>query len=153
MAIEIERKFLVSSFPKDLYDYPSERIDQGYLSTEPERVVRVRIGDTASLTIKGITNGITRKEFEYQIPYSDALSIFVLCGMNVIHKTRYDVEFKGTIWSVDVFDGRNESLVVAEVEIAHEDFLFMKPDWIGEEVSYDPRYSNSSLALKPYSTW
>ena len=128
---------------------------QGYLSTKPERVVRVRIaGVNATLTIKGVTNGLARDEFEYSIPIVDAERILRdLCPHPLIEKTRYRVTVRPHTWEVDVFHGVNEGLVVAELEVADESETFTMPPWIDREVSGDVRYSNTNLSLRPFNSW
>lgn len=152
MASEIERKFLVDPAwrPTDGGTY----FKQGYLSSAKERVVRVRLaGDTAKLTIKGITTGVTRAEFEYSIPVADAESLLGICEQPIIEKRRHLVEHAGHTFEVDVFLGANAGLVIAELELASEDEAFTRPAWLGEEVSDDPRYYNNNLILKPFTTW
>ncbi|HVK85401.1 MAG TPA: CYTH domain-containing protein [Kofleriaceae bacterium] len=152
MGSEIERKFLVAP----AWRPPGEgvRFTQGYLSTVPERVVRVRLeGESAKLTIKGKTQGITRQELEYEIPASDAPALFALCEQPLIEKDRYRVEHDGKTWEVDVFHGDNEGLVVAELELASETEPFAVPPWAVEEVSHDPRYYNANLQRHPYRSW
>ena len=154
MAKEIERKFLVAGDEwKKLAQGTHFR--QGYLSTVKERTVRVRtIDDKGYLTIKGITVGATRLEYEYDIPASDANEMLAdLCEKPIIEKHRYKIAFDGLTWEVDEFHGENEGLVVAEVELTSEDQQFEKPSWIGEEVTSDPRYYNSNLIAHPYTTW
>ncbi|NLM74048.1 MAG: CYTH domain-containing protein [Clostridiaceae bacterium] len=153
MALEIERKFLVTddgyknSAKKTLYR-------QGYLSLTPERTVRVRIcDDKAYLTIKGNLNGITRPEFEYSIPVSDAEVLLSMCEKPIIEKYRYTLTYDGVTWIVDEFSGDNEGLVIAEVELDDENQPFSKPGWAGEEVSGDPRYYSSNLVRYPYKSW
>ena len=154
MGKEIERKFLVKSgnFKENAQ---KEHIHQGFLSTEKERVVRVRImGDEAYLTIKGLSEGITRKEFEYRIPLDDArILLKELCKKPTIEKFRYRVEHGGLTWEVDEFLGANEGLVVAEVELEDPDQEVSLPAWAGREVSGDPRYFNSNLVKDPYKNW
>ncbi len=154
MAQEIERKFLVRG------DYwrqeaAGQRLRQGYLSSDPERVVRVRsIDDKAWLTIKGQTRGISRSEYEYQIPPEDAASMLnELCLQPTIDKTRYRIALAGHVWEVDEFHGANRGLVVAEIELEDENEAFERPEWLGEEVSGDPRYFNSNLIAHPFSEW
>ena len=145
---EIERKFLVRDEFKHLAK-KSTRIVQGYLSSVPERVVRVRIyGDQAFLTIKGIGNasGTTRFEWEKEISVADAQSLLNLCETGVIEKTRYLIDANPYVYEVDEFLGENEGLVIAEIELPSEDAVFPKPDWLGEEVTGDMRYYNSMLA-------
>lgn len=154
MATEIERKFLVSD---NRYRQLAEPISyrQGYISTAKEHIVRVRIkGEKASLTFKGATNGITRTEYEYEIPTAEAEQILEqLCAKPIIEKERYKVEYDGLVWEVDEFHGPNEGLVVAEVQLDREDQEFSIPEWIGEEVSGEPKYFNSNLVQNPYSKW
>ncbi len=154
MAVEIEKKFLVLS---DEYRYKAIPVfyRQGYLSKEKERVVRVRIaGKKAFLTIKGKNKGIIRKEFEYEIPVRDATEMLDnLCLKSKIEKYRYKIEVNGFVWEVDEFLGENRGLVLAEIELPTAETLFVKPDWIGAEVSDDSRYYNSNLILHPYSQW
>lgn len=153
MAHEIERKFLVD---QALWHPASAgtQFVQGYLSTDARRTVRVRIaGDKAFLTIKGKTAGVTRPEFEYEIPPADARDMLEMCDTPHISKTRHVVPFGGSQWEVDVFHGENEGLVIAEIELPAEDHEFSKPDWVMAEVSHDPRYYNSSLMKFPYRSW
>jgi len=153
MALEIERKFLVTD---DSWKIGATglRMSQGYLSNDPERTVRVRIaGEKAWLTIKGKSEGISRAEFEYEIPVSDAGELLGLCLPTVIDKTRYEVNFEGHLWEIDVFHGENTGLVVAEVELENEDISPEMPPWIGSEVSGDVRYFNSKLSEQPYRFW
>jgi CYTH domain-containing protein len=152
MAIETERKFLVDLSRLDLSGARSSKYTQGYLSIEP--VVRVRAGDTeAWLTIKAAHQGISRHEYEYSIPLLDAMDLLRICGDRVLDKTRYDVEYAGRDWEVDIFHGANDGLVVAELELAGEDDVFRLPDWVTAEVTSDPRYSNSYLVQIPFSHW
>lgn len=154
MGIEIERKFLVRS---DEWKTLAKGVllRQGYLSSAPERIVRVRIdGDAAMLTIKGPTSGMTRAEWEYPIPVEDAQAFLDrLCEKPVIEKYRYRIPLQGVVWEVDEFLGENAGLVVAEVELESEQQAFVKPDWIGEEVTHDARYFNANLLRHPYSKW
>ena len=154
MAKEIERKFLVVGDGwRALADGVAYR--QGYLSTVKERTVRVRtIGDTGYLTIKGVTVGATRSEFEYPIPAIDANEMLDdLCEKPIIEKNRYKIPVGDVTWEVDEFFGVNNGLIVAEVELQSEDQSFSKPDWIGAEVTGDPRYFNANLIANPFSTW
>jgi CYTH domain-containing protein len=154
MAREIERKFLVdtalwrATAAGTLYR-------QGYLSSVKERVVRVRIaGDRGFLTIKGLTTGVSRLEFEYPIPLPDAtVMLDQLCERPLIEKTRYREVYADRIWEIDVFHGDNDGLVVAEVEIANPEQKVELPRWAGAEVSNDPRYFNNNLAAHPYRYW
>ncbi len=154
MAKEIERKFLVEGESwRALADGVAYR--QGYLSTVKERTVRVRtIGDDGYLTIKGITVGATRSEFEYPIPAADANEMLdELCEKPIIEKNRYKIPQGDITWEVDEFFGVNDGLIVAEVELQSEDQSFDKPDWVGDEVTGDPRYYNANLIAKPFTTW
>ncbi|MBR5913719.1 MAG: CYTH domain-containing protein [Selenomonadaceae bacterium] len=149
MALEIERKFLVNAekFPAQILS-EGEKISQGYLCVEPARTVRVRIkGGRGFLTIKGVNVGIVRKEFEYEIPLDDAQELLKLCMPNVLEKVRYKVEYAEKIWEIDVFSGRHEGLILAEVELTAADEIVTLPNWIEKEVSDDPRYFNSNLTL------
>ncbi|MFA6957013.1 MAG: CYTH domain-containing protein [Thermoanaerobaculia bacterium] len=154
MGKEIERKFLVRV---DAWKPQGEGIHfkQGYLNSQKERVVRVRIeGTKAKLTIKGVTTGVTRSEFEYVIPVDDAAILLdQLCEKPLIDKHRHVELHGGKNWEIDVFHGDNEGLVVAEIELASEDEKLELPSWAGPEVSSDPRYFNSNLLKNPYSTW
>ena len=153
MAKEIERKFLVSGeFRQDSPE--SYRIMQGYICSDPDRTVRVRVrGDKGFLTIKGRSSedGLSRYEWEKEIPVSEAFELMVLCGSGVIDKTRYLVPFGKHTYEVDVFHGANEGLVLAEIELSDEQEAFEKPSWLGEEVTGDVRYYNSMLSLHPFS--
>lgn len=154
MASEIERKFLVSGVAwKTLAEGVLYR--QGYLSTVNERTVRVRtIADKGYLTVKGITVGISRMEFEYAIPYADAEQMLnQLVEKPIIEKKRYTIVYGRSVWEVDEFLGANQGLVVAEIEIDHAEAVFDRPLWIGAEVSHDARYFNNNLVLHPYTTW
>jgi adenylate cyclase len=154
MPSEIERKFLVKN---DRYksEAKSFHIYQGFLSTDKERVVRVRaIGNKAYLTIKGISKGIERAEFEYKILLKDARFLLEnLCIKPTIDKHRYIIIHQGFTWEVDEFHGDNEGLVVAEIELDHPDQEFPKPAWLGEEVTGDPRYFNANLVSRPFKEW
>ncbi|MFK7810167.1 MAG: CYTH domain-containing protein [Saprospiraceae bacterium] len=154
MPQEIERKFLTTSTAWQSKTNQGTIFKQGYLSTTPERTVRVRIaGDKAWMTIKGKTIGNSRLEFEYEIPVSDAAQLLELCIKPLIEKRRYIVMESGLAWEVDVFHGENEGLIIAEVELESEDQEVVLPDWVGEEVSADARYYNSNLILNPFCTW
>ncbi|MFO7580957.1 CYTH domain-containing protein [Guyparkeria sp.] len=155
MAREIERKFLLADWSWREEVERSDRLVQGYLNEEGGASVRVRHnGRQAFLNIKSRTLGISRDEFEYEIPMADAERMLdhLTCGP-VIDKTRHFVRRDGLLWEIDEFHGANDGLVVAEVELEHEDQAFERPDWLGEEVSHDPRYYNVSLVKKPYSQW
>jgi len=154
MAIETERKFLLKHLPSALLTR-GIHICQGYMVNKKDRVVRIRLyGDKAFLTIKGPSCNASRKEYEYPVPKQDAMEMISLfCKKPLIEKTRYQIEFKGFEWVVDLFSGSNKGLVVAEIELDTVDQVFEKPDWIGQEVTHDPRYFNSNLIKRPYSTW
>ena len=128
---------------------------QGYLTSDPVRTVRVRIeGERAVITIKSKSTGATRGEWEYEIPVPDAAELLDrLCEQPLVEKVRHRIDHQGHTWEVDEFQGENAGLVVAEIELGSEDEAFEKPDWIGQEVTGDPRYYNSSLIRLPYSKW
>ncbi|MGE5715525.1 MAG: CYTH domain-containing protein [Acidobacteriota bacterium] len=153
MAKEIERKFLVTRAwtPRDGGTF----YKQGYLNSQKERVVRVRIAGTkAMLTIKGPVKGVTRSEFEYPLPVQDAQALLDhICERPLIEKHRHKEVHGGKTWEIDVFHGENEGLVLAELELESEDETFEKPAWAGAEVSSDPRYFNSNLLKNPYRSW
>lgn len=155
MAREIERKFLVAPDQWSPGATAGVRIRQGYLSTDPARIVRVRAaGDRAFVTIKGATSGIERAEFEYPVPPADAeWMLDHLCQRPLIEKTRYRVPFDGRTWEVDVFAGENAGLIIAEIELPSADAHPNLPPWVGAEVSHDPRYFNAALVAHPYRTW
>lgn len=154
MAIEIERKFLVTG---TVWKEGSKGVEyrQGYLSSHPERTVRVRTaGEKGYLTIKGKSKGASRSEFEYEIPYGEAVDLLKeLCEKPLIEKIRYKINFGGLIWEVDEFTGDNRGLVVAEVELTNEGQEVALPPWVGAEVTGDLRYYNSSLIRNPFSAW
>lgn len=154
MGIEIEKKFLLTGKEwKQLATGTAYR--QGYLNSAKERTVRVRtINDQGFLTIKGVSVGATRLEYEYEIPLEDANELLdELCEKPLIEKNRYKVNFSGFTWEIDEFFGENDGLIVAEIELESEDQAFDKPDWVGEEVTGDSRYFNSNLINNPYSKW
>lgn len=156
MHTEIERKFRVTGTAFTGEAYSAQRIVQGYICSAPGRTVRVRIrGEKGYLTIKGPSDekGLSRYEFEQEIPLPDAEQLLTLCEPGVIDKTRYLVRAGRHVFEVDVFRGENEGLVIAEVELGAEDEPFERPAWLGEEVSGDRRYYNSMLAKHPYTTW
>lgn len=154
MGLEIERKFLVKSDAWKPLVSRSIDIKQGYLSSKPERTVRVRIADDKGLlTIKGKSENLTRKEFEYEIPLPEAQELILLCERSIIEKTRHVCQMDQVIWEIDVFRGENQGLVLAEVELISEDQIVSLPSWIGQEVSADPRYYNSALQAHPYGSW
>lgn len=155
MATEIERKFLVKDDGWRGAADDGMRMRQGYLSGGAASSVRVRTGGGhAHLNIKSATLGVWRREYEYAIPLADADEMLDhLCDGPLIEKTRYHVDHLGHCWEVDVFEGDNAGLVVAEIELASEDEAFEKPGWAGDEVSHDPRYYNVSLVKHPYKEW
>lgn len=154
MSVEIERKFLVRG---DAWKAQGQGVAmrQGYLSTHPDRTVRVRVeGAEATLTIKGRTQGFSRGEWEYAIPLAEAEALLNdVCERPLIEKTRTRIVHEGMTWEVDEFFGDNQGLVVAEIELESETQAFARPDWLGEEVTGDARYFNSSLLKRPYASW
>ncbi len=154
MGKEIERKFLVTGDAwRQLTQGTMYR--QGYLNSAKERTVRVRtVGDKAFLTIKGITVGATRAEYEYEIPFADCNALLDnLAEKPLIEKKRYKIPQGSLTWEIDEFFGENQGLIVAEIELVSEDQAFDKPEWIGEEVTGDPRYFNSNLIKHPFTKW
>lgn len=154
--IEIERKFLVKSKNFKTEAFKSTRIIQGYLSSHKERAVRVRLkGEKGFLTIKGVSskNGLSRFEWEKEIPELEARQLLNLCEPGIIDKIRYEVKIKQHTFEVDEFFGANTGLVVAEVELKTENETFEKPKWLGQEVTGQAKYYNSKLSSEPYSTW
>ncbi|MEI8086767.1 MAG: CYTH domain-containing protein [Paludibacter sp.] len=155
MAFEIERKFLVTGEFKSLVSN-SYRITQGYLSSVPERTVRVRVkGDKGYITIKGKSNdsGMSRYEWEKEILLNEAQELLKLCEPGIIDKTRYEVVFENQTFEVDEFYGENEGLIMAELELEDESAKIIKPEWLGLEVTGDKRYYNSQLSLHPFRNW
>ncbi len=156
MAQEIERKFLVKDDSYRQLACRKSRVEQGYICSEQDRTVRVRIrGGKGYLTIKGLSNasGTSRYEWEREIPLSDAEELMKLCGPGRIEKVRYLVDYAGHVFEVDEFHGENEGLVVAEVELQSETEPVELPDFIGEEVTGQTRYYNSFLMKRPYTAW
>ncbi len=154
--IEIERKFLVTSedFKKEALS--QKRIQQGYLSSIPERTVRVRIKENqAFLTIKGASNetGMSRFEWEKEISVDEAKKLLLLCEKGVIDKTRFEVKIGNHTYEVDEFYGENQGLIMAEIELNSENETFEKPNWLGKEVTNDKRYYNSYLSKNPFTLW
>jgi len=154
MAVEIERKFLVDTIPQNKISR-SKMVKQGYMVNDERQVVRVRsIDHDHFLTIKSTTKGLSRLEFEYAIPEEDARDMFEhLCASSFIEKTRHYIEHQGHLWEVDEFQGKNQGLILAEIELKSENETFQRPDWIGDEVSHDPRYYNMNLTTNPYENW
>jgi len=154
--LEIERKFLIKSQDFKSQALRKNHIAQGYLNSNPERTVRVRIkGETGFLTIKGKGNetGMTRFEWETEIALAEAKNLIQLCEDGVIDKIRYEVEIGSHTYEVDEFFGDNEGLIVAEIELKSEDEAFEKPNWLGEEVTNDERYYNAYLSKNPFKNW
>ncbi len=154
--IEIERKFLITSEVFKDEAQQSYRIMQGFLNTDPERTVRVRIkGAQAFLTIKGIgsVSGTSRFEWEKEIDVTEAEQLMQLCEQGTINKIRYEIPIGNHIVEVDEFFGQNKGLIIAEIELNHENEIFSKPSWLGKEVTGDSRYYNSQLSKKPFSLW
>lgn len=154
MGLEIERKFLIN---KQLWQAPNkgQHLAQGYIAANAHKLsVRIRIADdTAWLNLKGWINDISRHEYEYPIPISDARELLNNFAGSIVEKIRYQVDYAGHTWEVDEFLGDNAGLMVAEIELDSEAQEFDKPDWIAKEVSDDPRYLNTSLAQMPFSKW
>ena len=154
MGREIERKFLVRSDAWKSEVSAARFLRQGYLAIDGGNNVRVRTdGGRAWLTIKGRGEGITRPEFEYEIPAADAAPLLALCHGRVVEKTRHLVSAGERMWEIDEFLAENSGLVVAEIELPEEGATFARPAWLGAEVTRDPRYLNSSLAVHPYARW
>lgn len=154
MPEEIERKFLVKT---NLWEKPASVVfcRQGYLSTEKNRIVRVRVaGKSGFITVKGLSEGVSRLEFEYEIPLADAENILEkLCKKPLIEKKRYTVQQGEIVWEIDEFSGENEGLVIAEVELENESQEIDLPEWIDREVSGEPKYFNANLVKCPYKNW
>ena len=154
--IEIERKFLVKSEEFKAISFAKNEISQGYLNSNPERTVRVRIkGNQGYLTIKGKGNetGMSRLEWEKEIPVDEAKMLLNLCESGVISKIRFEIKFGNHVYEVDEFFGENEGLVIAEIELQSEDEAFEKPNWLGEEVTNNKKYYNSYLSKNPFKNW
>ena len=154
--IEIERKFLITSQDFKKEAFTQNRITQGYLSSVPERTVRVRVkADRAFMTVKGASNasGLSRFEWEKEITLEDANQLLLLCEKGVIDKTRFEVKKGKHIYEIDEFYGENEGLIMAEIELNSENENFEKPSWLGQEVTSDNRYYNSYLSKNPYKNW
>jgi adenylate cyclase len=156
MAQEIERKFLVKNNAFKAVSFHSAKIIQGFLSSIPERTVRIRIKDaTGYITVKGIGNesGTTRFEWEKEIPLAEAVELLKICEPGVIDKTRFNVKSGNHTFEVDEFNGENEGLLIAEIELNSEDETFEKPTWLGEEVTGQTKYYNASLMKNPFKNW
>jgi adenylate cyclase len=156
MAIEIERKFLVTNEDFKSDAFKSTRIKQGYLSSQSGRTVRVRTGgEKGFLTVKGESNdsGTTRFEWEKEISIEEAIELLKICEPGIIDKTRFEVKSGNHIIEVDEFYGENQGLVVAEIELSNDNETIIRPSWLGKEVTGDTKYYNSSLTKVPYSKW
>ena len=154
MGQEIERKFLVKDDSWRAAVESSSVLRQGYLAVDHGTTVRVRTdGAEVWLTIKGPAEGVTRAEFEYRVPLTEAEPLIGLCRGRVVEKTRHKVRAGGHVWEIDEFTGANAGLVVAEVELRHADENITKPAWLGREVSGDRRFDNASLSVRPYAHW
>lgn len=153
MGLEIERKYTVNDKIFALIDSlpTAEAIRQGYLNSNAERTVRVRVKANKSyLTVKGKNNGISRLEFEYEIPMEDALELLKLCEPYTIEKVRYTFSLNNLLWELDVFEGMHKGLIIAELELEDADMQVELPEWVNREVSDDPAYYNSNLSKKPW---
>lgn len=155
MGKEIERKYLVDQEKWQQLEKPAgELYRQGYLLTDPQKTIRVRVTPTKGfITIKGITVGATRSEYEYEIPLSEAGELLDNFSAAVLSKTRYKIVYKNKTWEVDVFLGDNAGLIVAEIELESEEEVFEIPEWVGNEVTGDKKYYNANLTIRPYNDW
>ncbi|MFT3822627.1 MAG: CYTH domain-containing protein [Chitinophagaceae bacterium] len=155
MALEIERKYLVQHNKWNAIEKPTgHRIRQGYILTDPEKTIRVRLKDDKGfLTIKGLTAGATRAEYEYEIPAKDAEELLDKFSESELAKVRYNISFGNKTWEVDVFTGDNDGLIVAEIELQSEDEQFALPGWIDKEVTGEAKYYNANLTITPYKLW
>ena len=154
MGTETERKFLVKNDAWRAAANDSRRLLQGYVAIDGQSTVRVRIdGERAWLTVKGPQDGVTRPEFEYEIPMTDAEALLGVCRGRLVEKVRHRVPVGGHIWEIDEFGGANSGLVVAEIELGQPEEPFDRPGWLGDEVSGDARYLNASLSLEPFRSW
>jgi len=149
MPLEIERKFLVAGDGWRAGASPGVRFCQGYLADANATVRIRRAGERACVTIKGRPSGIVRAEYEYLIPVQDAEELLQLCRKPLIEKTRYAVRHASHVWAVDVFAGSNRGLILGEIELRDPNETFARPDWLGREVTYEPGYRNSALAIAP----
>ena len=155
MPTEIERKFLVDHQKWEALIKPTGKLyKQGYILSDEKRTVRIRVAnDAAYITLKGASTGISRSEYEYTIPVNEGNEILNNFATSSIQKTRYNIEYAVHTWEVDVFTGDNTGLIIAEIELQNEDEQFEKPEWVGQEVSHDNRYTNASLSVYPYKDW
>lgn len=155
MGQEIERKFLVNREAWQLLDKPlGKLLRQGYLLTDPDKTIRVRIsGTTGFLTIKGLTKGATRLEYEYAIPAPEAIELLDNFAISELTKTRYEIVFANKKWEVDEFLGDNQGLMVAEIELQSEEEAFELPGWLDREVTGEEKYYNANLTMHPFNQW
>lgn len=155
MPKEIERKYLIHYDKWQAVEKPlGERYRQGYLLTDPHKTIRVRVTETSGfLTIKGLSVGATRPEYEYEVPISDAIELLDNFAISALSKIRYKVSFENKVWEVDEFLGDNTGLIIAEIELTSEDEYFKCPDWIDKEVTGDEKYYNSNLTINPFKSW
>ena len=155
MGLEIERKFLVDASKWTGLKKPEgQHYRQGYILTDPEKTIRVRVTDKQGyLTIKGISIGATRLEYEYEIPRAEAIELLDQFTVSELSKLRYKISFAGKIWEIDVFTGKNDGLIVAEIELSNENEQFELPEWIDREVTGEEQYYNANLTLHPFSDW
>jgi adenylate cyclase len=155
MGLEIERKFLIDHEKWGKVTKPEAcNLKQGYILSEERKTIRIRVDDEqAYITIKGATLGITRSEFEYIIPHKDGVELLQQFAVSYIEKARYCITVGNKVWEVDVFGGDNAGLIVAEIELDHEDEQFLLPEWVADEVTRDERYYNSNLSVHPYKNW
>jgi adenylate cyclase len=155
MGIEIERKYLVDHDKWRRVKKPAGiHYRQGYLSNENDRTIRIRVSDKQGyITIKGAATGISRKEYEYEIPVEDGIELLDHLALSQVEKVRYCINFAGNVWEIDEFLGDNEGLITAEIELNNEDDRFEQPAWIGREVSDEDKYYNSSLSTHPFKSW
>lgn len=155
MPIETERKFLTNSkLLKVLATSKGTKIMQGYVYSSPQKTIRIRVAENKGyITLKGESKGFSRPEFEYEVPANEAVEMLNIFAHNVIEKVRYKIEHTGNTWEVDVFEGKNKGLVIAEIELNNEDEKFEIPNWVENEVTGNKKYYNSYLAQKPFCEW
>ena len=155
MGMEIERKFLVNHEKwRELRKPAGTHYRQGYLVNDAQRTIRIRVTDKQGfITIKGASSGISRKEYEYNIPVEDGIELLDGLAVSEVEKIRYRIDFAGKLWEIDEFLGDNKGLLMAEIELKHEAEDFEKPDWVTLEVSDDAKYYNSNLSVHPFKDW
>lgn len=155
MGKEIERKFLIKEAEWNNFAKPAgKHLRQGYLVSDPNKTIRVRTAENAAwITIKGISIGASRLEYEYEIPLIEGLELLDHFAESELEKIRYEIPYKGKIWEVDVFSGDNAGLIVAEIELESEEENFSLPAWVAEEVTHEKKYYNSCLTTHPYKNW